>query len=181
VQGEEGLIVRTFGRVLVRGAGAVVVAGLAVAAAAGPGDGALAAGRTARAGQAWFYGVSCPARGYCLAVGGRTAGNVSKPLAEVLSAGRWRVVSPPGGAGAFDDELYAVSCRARTQCMAVGQAGFLHRASAVNVVEVWDGRRWHQVAAMPRGARGVLAGVSCQGAAGCMVVGGFATRGRTSE
>jgi hypothetical protein len=176
-RGEEEFIVHAFGRVFARGAVAVVI----VAVAVGTGHGAVAVSGSAGSGQAWLYGVSCPARGYCLAVGGRTAGNVSEPLAEVLSAGRWRVVSPPGVAGAADDELYGVSCRARTRCMAVGRASVPGRASAVSVVDLWDGRRWHRVAAMPRGARGVLAGVSCQGAAGCMVVGGASGTGPLSE
>jgi hypothetical protein len=77
-RGEEEFIVHAFGRVFARGAVAVVI----VAVAVGTGHGAVAVSGSAGSGQAWLYGVSCPARGYCLAVGGRTAGNVSEQTSK---------------------------------------------------------------------------------------------------
>jgi hypothetical protein len=74
----------------------------------------------------YLLGVSCASPGTCLAVGGgRTEAGVSVGMYMVRSHGRWRAafLPPPPHAGTADrglSALYAVSCRSRDRCTAVG-------------------------------------------------------------
>jgi hypothetical protein len=83
--------------------------------------------------------------------------------------------------GALDTSLQAVSCRAVTDCVAVGTAVTLPAtggpASSVPLAAAWNGSQWASSRPpLPAGARGgELRTVSCTGRSGCIAVGSYAT------
>jgi hypothetical protein len=58
-----------------------------------------------------LYGVSCPAAGFCAAVGYEygTSHDPAQTLAEMWRGGTWHAVASPDTSAAEDNELYAVS------------------------------------------------------------------------
>ena len=85
-------------------------------------------------------GVSCPDATWCIAVG--LAG--SRPLAEVWSGKRWRVVPAQWAPGRQANELSQVACPHGTiRCVTVGaryQPG--QSAGEATLGEWWNGRAW---------------------------------------
>jgi hypothetical protein len=74
------------------------------------------------AGRSSLYGVSCPLRRTCTAVGLSTAGSVDSPLVERWSGrvNAWRLQAAPKPAGAEGADLSGVSCPDARVCMSVG-------------------------------------------------------------
>ncbi|HEY1644590.1 MAG TPA: hypothetical protein VGG35_28260 [Streptosporangiaceae bacterium] len=99
-------------------------------------------------------GVSCPATGFCAAVGYTLTGNTDyQPLAETRTPAGWRIVPSPGSG-----LMSGVSCASASFCVAVGDG-----------IESWDGTAWHVAATLPAGRE--LAAVSCASASYCLAVG----------
>ena len=117
----------------------------------------------------YLQAISCPAPGYCTAVGYYTASSGSSvPVAFTTSGGAWsaRPLPTPGGAAA---RLASVSCSAAGTCVAVG--AFTSGAVSHALVEVLAGGAWSVAAQGSQGPpRGALSGVSCAGS-GCLAVG----------
>jgi hypothetical protein len=116
-------------------------------------------------------GVSCPAAGFCEAVGSYSNGPAGVLLAETWNGASWTMQSVPSPAGSTSAALFAVSCASPTFCEAVGlsSAG----SGDVPLAEDWDGTSW-QVQSVP-GPAGQsfenLHGVSCPSASFCEAVG----------
>jgi hypothetical protein len=113
--------------------------------------------------------VSCVSERFCAAVG---AGYThSGGLAELWNGARWsvhRAPSPP------HTRLLAVSCLARTRCVAVGQVTSSFRTGSQprgSVIESWDGRSWRIRVRLRR--RYYLNGISCPTATTCIAVGWY--------
>jgi hypothetical protein len=62
-------------------------------------------------------GVSCPLNGSCVAVGFKSCCDSARVFALHWKGGQWVVRRPPGGTGV---ELFGVTCRRPTYCMAIG-------------------------------------------------------------
>ena len=155
--GISGIAVAT--AVLAAGA---VIAGTASAAGAGTG--------TARA----LYGVSCPAAGDCVAVGFSQAAEQGRggPLAETWTGKTWKAAVLPLPAGGTSGALSAVSCPARSKCVAVGNY------SGGTFAETWNGKAWTP-AALPQPKSttpgltigDTIEGVSCPTVTRCVATG----------
>jgi hypothetical protein len=87
----------------------------------------------AGAGGAVLNGVSCAAKGSCVAVGATTTtnGQPRHPLVERLVNGHWRTQPAPTVHAAHHPYLNAVSCRKVNACVAVG----LYTATSGSFVE----------------------------------------------
>jgi hypothetical protein len=116
-----------------------------------------------------FRAVSCVGTKRCVGVGGASTTSSQRSLAETESSGGWKVDTLPQPAG--DSQLYGVSCRSLTSCVAVGSTlvGGHYRV----VTEVLSGTTWKLVA--PAALAGVtdaqLSAVSCPEANVCVAVG----------
>jgi hypothetical protein len=77
-----------------------------------------APGPRGRADQVIFYGVSCAARGSCMAVGNSSLGAKAYVLAERLRGAKWSLERTPDPR--FGGNLTGVSCTRRDFCLAVG-------------------------------------------------------------
>ena len=118
-------------------------------------------------------GVTCPERGFCLAVGYGNAGANSYPLVEVRKNGIWdrrSTARPPAGASS---ELWAASCANRHACTAVGdyrtKQGFQFPWA-----EGWNGSTWRVGEVQkPPGGSGTLSAVSCPSVNACTAVGNY--------
>ncbi len=118
-------------------------------------------------------GVSCVARGPCVAAGffGIVTG-IEVMLAEQRSAARWTIQRTLYPAGARGVQFAGVSCPASASCAAVGS--FENEAGLDDaLVERWDGTGWRiQAVPVPDGTvSNSLAGVSCSAARECTAVG----------
>ncbi|HXX90854.1 MAG TPA: hypothetical protein VEI83_11605 [Acidimicrobiales bacterium] len=123
--------------------------------------------------------VSCPAVGWCVAVGSyHDVAGVDRGLIETLEAGEWRAATAPeDGTGAA--ELARVTCATPGSCVAVGST-----ASAGVMWELAAGA-WHATDAPTGGllpASGTrypprLTDVSCPSAGSCVAVGSYYTVG----
>jgi hypothetical protein len=115
--------------------------------------------------------VTCPAADHCYAVGNtfdfRDA--TGRTLVEEWNGTAWSIVPSPNPPGAFDSRLFGVSCKASSDCVAVG-ASFGRFAAALTMH--WDGTTWTLVrAARPAAVRATaLADVTC-GSHTCTAVG----------
>jgi hypothetical protein len=122
--------------------------------------------------QSELFGVSCPSRRLCVAVGNYASldpGEGRVPLVERWNGKHWSIQAAPIPAGAQHSGLIAVSCASATACTAVGSVEF---GSAV-LVERWNGEHWSiQPTAEPAGAtHSELDAVSCPSATTCTAVG----------
>ena len=122
-------------------------------------------------------GVSCFSAGDCVAVGytgpgiSQTAGE--RPLVEIRSGGRWRIVPTPTPPHHRWAELTGVSCPSATSCIAVGFS-FPREGRETAFAERWNGGSWILLpGAQVRQAR--LDGVSCTSPTSCTAVGSYAT------
>ena len=119
-----------------------------------------------------LYGVSCGIPGTCLAVGSYAdPGGRTRPLAESLTGGAWRLLRPPAPAGQVTASLNGVSC-AGSGCLAVGSE---HTGIGVAGVlaEAWTGGAWHLANPPGFGGSSAAAGqdVSCGAPGTCLMVG----------
>jgi hypothetical protein len=103
--------------------------------------------------------LSCPVRGYCLALGERDGA----PAAAAYAAGRWTTATPPtpptGGASATVPSLFG--CAGPTMCLAAYDGTTL-------VTDVWNGSTWTPVSSA---ALSYPVGLACSGGNGCWLLG----------
>jgi high-affinity iron transporter len=125
--------------------------------------------------------VSCPATGYCTAVGfyrpdpfpasAKTA-PPEYPLIESVSGGRWHLATGPQVAP--NSVLVSVSCPERNVCVAVGYTTTQVGDNAVEslLMERFNGQTWSAVPlAVPTGYSSALNSVSCPSVSYCVAVG----------
>ena len=111
-----------------------------------------------------FFGVSCPSRTVCVAVGD----SANEPLSERWNGVRWAIErSPTRSAHGFVGGLEGVSCTSATACTATGSVGGL------TLAERWTGTSWMiQRTPSPAGG-GDLSAVACASSMACTAVGWF--------
>jgi hypothetical protein len=143
--------------------------------ASSPGDQTWSVVRTPQLGDGGqLQAVSCVSNSDCTAVGEAAGivgrGAASFGLVERSHGSTWSDVRSPRGSG--QDTLRGVSCVSRSDCVAVGLAGFQEAGQGGAVlVERWDGSTWSIVTApTPRGG-GSLSAVSCVSRSACTAVG----------
>jgi hypothetical protein len=116
-------------------------------------------------------GVSCPAAGFCEAVGSFDSGRIAVLLAETWDGTSWTIQPVPSPAGSPSAIFRSVSCVSATSCEAVG---FTRVSSGeLPLAEAWDGTSW-QLQSVPGPAGQLhqeLLGVSCTSASFCEAVG----------
>ena len=119
-------------------------------------------------------GVSCPAAGECIAVGGITSS--SSPgltLAERWDGTAWSTqrTANQSGSQVTDNRLLGVSCPAASACTAVGS--YQRGDQTFPLAERWNGNRWtlQSVASPPGAFTSSLAAVSCSTGSACIAVG----------
>lgn len=125
--------------------------------------------------------VSCPAAGYCVAVGidraSTDSGDVYQGLAETLAGGTWTPAAVPDVSSPDALSFGEVSCPARGRCVAVG---FVWPSTRVGIplIEQLSGGRWHPVTPPRPGdasssAGLVFTGISCPVADWCVATGWY--------
>ncbi|TVZ02950.1 hypothetical protein EAS64_21000 [Trebonia kvetii] len=116
--------------------------------------------------------VSCPAAGFCMAVGGIEAvSGAGTALVDVWNGKAWSLLKPAKlPAGVTDASLNAVSCASATHCVAVGFAG---GGGLSAISEVWNGKTWsYAKVSWPKGVKNtLLLDVACLSASHCIAVG----------
>jgi hypothetical protein len=131
-----------------------------------------------------FNGVSCATATSCMAIG---AGETAPPslkvsgLTEHWNGHHWSIKPLPRPRHYPSSNLWAVSCPAHNDCIAVGQYVPHPPAGASRaLVEQWNGTAW-SVMTIPTGLpAGELFGVSCATTTSCVADGDYGTGiGRT--
>ncbi|MGH3261326.1 MAG: hypothetical protein ACRDNS_04950 [Trebonia sp.] len=131
--------------------------------------------------------VSCPAAGYCVAVGSDDAqaatGEVVQGLVETLSDGTWTATAVPGVSTPGQDRsasLTAISCPDRDSCVVVG---FIASQGGVfkPVIATLSGGHWDPVKAPLPGdwlttGAATLDDVTCPSAGTCVATGWYINR-----
>src|SRR5262249_7248558 len=119
-------------------------------------------------GGGFLNGVTCLSSSACTAVGNSNAGN----LAERWNGTSWQIQPTANPAGAQFTFLNAVACASASACIAAG--AYQDSSGAIQgLAERWDGTRWaiQPTPRLPGGAMGLLIGVACTSATGCLAVG----------
>jgi hypothetical protein len=121
-----------------------------------------------------LYGVSCVSRSDCVAVGNDqdAYGNKGGPLVETWNGKSWKSVSVKMPGGAIAGELFGVTCKSGSFCVAVGL--YLNGGdTGFGLAETWNGKTWApSTLPSPKGSVGVeLNAVSCATAKSCVAVG----------
>ena len=115
--------------------------------------------------------VSCPAAGWCMAVGEYVTPTSYRTLAEAWNGRQWAVTATDSLAGA---ELSGVSCTSTTACIAVGS--YRHGRYGVRpLAERWDGSGWSLITAVAVLEASGLRSVSCVSQTSCIAVGSHDT------
>jgi hypothetical protein len=113
-------------------------------------------------------GVSCPTTSLCMAVGtieNDGSSNPYSPLIERWNGSNWLIITSPSVPD--DGQLASVSCKATSECEAVGQQ------SVGPLVEGWNGTSW-RVQATPAISSAQLQAVRCTGKPyACTAVGSY--------
>jgi hypothetical protein len=125
-----------------------------------------------------LFGISCVSPRACVAVGlnQNALNHRGGPLTEKWNGKAWKYVAMRLPAGAISGELFGVSCRSASACVAVGL--YLDSSdTGIPLAETWDGRAWRPSRLpAPAGSTGViLDGVSCATAKSCVAVGQYFT------
>jgi hypothetical protein len=122
-----------------------------------------------------LYGVSCPKRRVCTAVG-TSISAIQTTLAESWSGATWAIEpspNPPQGTGVIESSLFGVSCPTRRACTAVGDSTVSGPNGVPGVLaERFDGTTWQIQPISLMASFPFLAGVSCSTVSACMAVGG---------
>jgi hypothetical protein len=128
--------------------------------------------------------VSCPAPGYCQAVGPPPFGN--RPIAAHWNGRTWQAEQVPTPRPAPQNmALAAVSCPAASFCMAVGENSYGAKAMPSpayrdrTLAERWNGTRWRIIPAPSPAHASRFSGVSCPSPSACVAVGSSASGART--
>lgn len=118
-----------------------------------------------------FFGVSCPSRKVCVAVGFYGGVYQGSTLVERWNGRRWSIQPTPNPAGGAS-VLYGVSCSSGSACTAVGYDRPPNGNLFLPLVESWNGKRWSiQSAPNPAGTDTQFVSVSCPSAKACTAVG----------
>ena len=121
-----------------------------------------------------LWGVSCPSRNSCIAVGDFTGGSFARPLVERWNGRSWRFTIAPAHSR-FANRLDAVSCVTPKSCIAVGQY-FTNRTGnrGETLAEGFNGRRWRilKSSSLAAATEATLGAISCTSASACTTVGG---------
>jgi len=130
-----------------------------------------------------LQGVTCPAAGYCVAIGQyEEQDGAFAPVIDTLSGGTWtaqRAPLPTGVAATLSD-LQGVACRSAGDCVAVGQ--YVLKGGEESLIDTLSGGRWTAaVGPLPadgqaKGQAAPLSSVACSPADGCVAVGEYSTR-----
>lgn len=121
-----------------------------------------------------LYGVSCPRRNWCMAVGySISKASARSTLTEIWTGQHWSIrpaPSLPGTSNTFTD----ISCTSPVRCTAAGGSGNLYGAQQP-LAENWNGTHWTvQPVPAPAGqAFSQLLGVGCATAKACIAVGQY--------
>jgi hypothetical protein len=120
-------------------------------------------------------GVSCVTLSNCVAVGSSDVSGGTRAQVFSWNGTAWVASTTPSPAESTQGQLFAVSCRSASDCMAVGKhvdASDIDRPLAMR----WNGKTWAVTSLpMPSGAAfGELAGVSCPAfSSKCKAVGSY--------
>ena len=133
--------------------------------------------------------VSCPADGFCVAVGSYTDENyAARYMVDTLSSGSWTSMNLPmpfmTGSNAFQST--GLSCATTTSCVMVGNLEVFNSdstASYLPIIYTWDGTTWsYSSPALPwsydanhssTGGIADLLSVSCTSPTSCVAVGNY--------
>ncbi len=121
-------------------------------------------------GEAVLSQVSCPAKGWCVAVGSYdNSAHVETPFAELLSGGVWSVAVLPVPVSG-DADMSKISCPIVNSCVAVGQA-----STGQILAETLSPKGWKAETLPARPGWSVYppAGISCPAKGVCVVVGSY--------
>jgi hypothetical protein len=125
-------------------------------------------------GDTMLFGVSCPSKNACTAVGSNDATGPDQTLVETFAGGPW-AIQPSADQGTTSNVLQSVSCSSAAACTAVGD--FVNNIGKSNqahntLVERWNGSSWTVVPSTnPAAAGDSLDSVSCTDAHHCMAAG----------
>lgn len=133
----------------------------------------------AKSADSELLGVSCPSPASCMAAGDQNFNTDRGPatgLTERWDGTRWKVVpaaAPPGTSSL----LAGVSCRAATDCTAVGWSAPTVGSGQFTLISHWDGTRWRVASSPnpPKAVQSTLFGVACPAATACIATGEFFT------
>jgi hypothetical protein len=120
-----------------------------------------------------LWGISCPARGSCTAVGDSASTSTTETtLVERGSGSSWAIVPSPGVTGS-QTMLDAIDCRSASGCTAVGTRYHDRSGTATPLAERESRGTWRvEATPYPPGTTyDPLAGVACPGVATCLAVG----------
>src|SRR5215468_1708987 len=119
-------------------------------------------------GGAFLNSVVCLSSSACTAVGNSNAGN----LAERWNGTSWSIQPTANPGGAQFTFLNTVACASASACIATG--AYIDSSGAFQpLAERWNGTRWaiQPTPHLAGGAMGLLIGVACTSATGCLAVG----------
>src|SRR5580704_1910698 len=121
--------------------------------------------------------ASCPATGFCMAVGSGGTESASAysmaPLAEQWTGSSWTALTVPDPYSPTDyAEFNSVSCISATNCMAVGDDINAAGTTDATVAAQWNGTAWTILSTPSPATISALYSVSCTSATFCSAVGG---------
>jgi hypothetical protein len=129
------------------------------------------------ASESSFNGVSCPTATSCMAVGAAETAPPSLKVAgltEHWNGHHWSIKSLPTPHRYPSSNLWAVSCPARRDCIAVGSyVPHPPAGSSKVLIEQWDGSAWSVMTAPSGLPSSDLFGVSCASSTSCFAVGDY--------
>src|SRR5271165_289684 len=118
-----------------------------------------------------LLGVSCPASGFCAAVGEYQEQFASASLAETWNGSKWTLQPFPVPAGSSSPELSQVSCTSAKFCEAVGSYTDDSDFNTSPLAAAWNGTTWNlQSTPSQVNSSGFTAGftaVSCTSPSSC--------------
>jgi hypothetical protein len=101
---------------------------------------------TAPKGPAELYGVSCLAKGTCVAVGSTGPSAATKATAVSYNGKRWTAQNVPGPGTGTSSDFFGVNCLRPNQCVAIGETVSSDPATATPLGGLWNGSSWRLVA-----------------------------------
>ena len=113
--------------------------------------------------------VSCPVKGFCMAVGSTVDRLSGVALVSTRFGSRWKLVPLPVG----EKSLALVTCSTQEQCIVVG--GGASGASTTILTTSNRGRTWKTASVPPLNSVGLpgAGGISCPSVSKCFIVGDF--------
>jgi Subtilase family len=120
--------------------------------------------------------VSCPAAGYCVAVGTYVGGDDDRGLIETMHDGSWTASAAPQPPVVQAESLNEVACAAEGLCMAVGDC--IYKCWPLTVTATLSGGSWQgEIPPVPSNAQvgnvAELWSTACEPDGGCLAVGNY--------